>query len=76
MTAVHDSELVATFLMVMCLPQIGVCYTYLFDIGFRVMTQAETTVMSFMILPLVGVCALTWLIMGIGYWIDSGGLDV
>ena len=73
MTAGEDGELAASLLMVMSLPHLGVIFDHIFDIGFRFMTQAESKTMSFMILPLIGVCLLAWLIMGIGYWIDSRG---
>lgn len=76
MTASDGGELVATLLMVMCIPQIIEVFEIMISRGGWLLTQVESDTITLMLMPLIGVCCLAWLIMGVGYWIDSGGLDV
>lgn len=76
MTASDDGELVSALVLVVWVPYLIGTFSYLYDVGFRVMTNAEAEVMTFRIIPLILVCLFSWLVMGVGYWIDSGGLDV
>ena len=76
MTAEDDANVILLFLMMFCLPLIADGCVYLSGIGFRCMSHAEADAMLLALSPVMIICFICFMIMGIGLFVDSGGFGV